>query len=107
MISIGLTARTEEEAADTAAGIIANAEGAMDIATTMNPRVFVDQDCEEATVEVEEVIRDFDEVIKDPAIKDFAKGNAMSVDNQDAGRSIIPGRNEDDLLITSASNTTS
>jgi len=95
MISIGLTARTEEKAADTAVGAIANAEEAMDIATTMEPPGFRDQDREEATTEADE------------AIKNPAKGNAMSADDKDAGQSIILGRNRDDLLITSANSTTS
>ena len=68
-ISIGLTAHTEEEVADTAAGVTTSAEEAMDTAVTVNSLLFVDQNHEEATVEVDE------------AIKDPAKGNAMSVDN--------------------------
>jgi len=94
-ISIGLTAHTEGEVADTAAEVIASAEEAMDTAITGNSLPFVDRDHEEATVGV-------DEDIKDPA-----KGDAMSAEGQDAGRSTIPGRNEDNLSITSASNTTS
>jgi hypothetical protein len=94
-ISIGLTARTEGEAADTAAEVTASAEEAMDTVTTVNPLPFVDQDYEETTVEI------------DGAIKGPARGDAMSVDDQDAGRSTIPGKNENDLSITSASNTTS
>lgn len=94
-ISIGLTAHTEGEVADTAAEVIASAEEAMDTAITGNSLPFVDRDHEEATVGV-------DEDIKEPA-----KGDAMSTEGQDAGRSTIPGRNEDDLSITSASSTTS
>ena len=94
-ISIRLTARTEGEVADTAAGVIASTEETTDTVTTGKSPPFVDQDREEATVGV------------DAAIKGPAKGDAMSVDDQGAGRSIIPGKNEDNRSITSASNTTS
>jgi hypothetical protein len=94
-ITTGLTAHTEGEVVDTAAEVIASAEEAMDTVTTVNSLHFVDQDYEEATVGL------------DGAIKGPAKGDAMSVDDQGAGRSTIPGRNEDNHSITSASNTTS
>lgn len=94
-ISIGLTAHTEGEVVDTAAEVIASAEEAMDTVTTVKLLTFVDQDREEATVGV------------DGDIKGPAKGDAMSVGDQGAGRSIIPRRNEDNHSITSASNTTS
>jgi hypothetical protein len=81
-ISIGLTVHTEEEVADTAAEATTSAKEAMDTATTVNSPPFVDRDREEDTVEV-------DEEIKGPA-----RGDAMSVDDQDAGRSIIQGKNK-------------
>lgn len=94
-ISIGLTAHTEGAVADTAAGVIASAEEAIDTVTIGNSRPFVDQDHEEATMEV------------NGAIKGPARGDAMSAESQDAGRSTIPGRNEDNHSITSGSSTTS
>lgn len=95
MINIGLTAHTEGEVAGTAVEVTTSAEEAMDTGATVNSLPFVDQDREEATAEVH------------GAIKDPAKGDAMSVDDQDAGRSIIPEKNENDPSTISASNTTS
>ncbi|KAG2000891.1 hypothetical protein GB937_010728 [Aspergillus fischeri] len=93
MISIRLIAHTEGEVVDTAAEIITSAREAMDMVTAVNSLPFVDQDHEEATVEV------------DGAIKGPAKGDAISVDDQDAGRSTILGKNKNNPLTTSASNT--
>jgi hypothetical protein len=95
MISIGLTAHTEEEVVDLAAEATTSAEEAIGTVTTANLLLFVDWDHEETTVEV------------DGTTKGPARGDAMSVESQDAGRSITPGRNEDNHSITSASNTTS
>jgi hypothetical protein len=53
-------------------------------------------------VEADEAIGDLDDTIKDPA-----KGNAMFADDKDAGQGIIPGKNKDDSLITSANITIS
>lgn len=87
----------EEEARfatlDTAAEVTASAEEVMDTVTTVNSLRFVDQDRQETTGEV------------DGAIKGPAKGDAISVDDQAAGRSIIPGKNENDPSTTPASNT--
>jgi hypothetical protein len=91
--------QTEEEARfatlDTAAEVITSAEEAMDPVTTVNSLPFVDQDREETTGEV------------DGAIMGPAEGDAISVGDQDAGRSIIPGKNENDPSTTPTSNTSS
>ncbi|KAJ6019518.1 hypothetical protein N7522_001585 [Penicillium canescens] len=94
---VGRIDKREDEARfatlDTAPEVTTSAEGVMDTATTVNSLPFVDQDREETTGEV------------DGAIKGPTKGDAISVDNQDAGRSIIPGKNEIDPLTTPANNT--
>jgi hypothetical protein len=78
---------------DTAAEVITSKEEATDPETTVSSLHFVDQDREETTGEVDE------------AIKGPPKGDAISVDDQDAGRSILPGKNENDPSTTPASNT--
>ncbi|KAJ6039209.1 hypothetical protein N7460_007241 [Penicillium canescens] len=94
---VGRVDQREEEATfatlDTAAEVTTSAEEVMDTATTVNSLPFVDKDREETTGEV------------DGAIKGPTKGDAISVDNQDAGRSIIPGKNKIDPLTTPANNT--
>ncbi|KAJ5743510.1 hypothetical protein N7533_010612 [Penicillium manginii] len=78
---------------DTAAEVITSKEEATDPETTVTSLHFVDQDREETTGEVNK------------AIKGPPKGDAISVDDQDAGRSILPGKNENDPSTTPASNT--
>lgn len=92
-INIGLTAHMEGEVAGTAAEVITSAEETIDTVTTVTTLPFREQDREKAIVEA------------DGGIKGPAKGDAMSVDDKDAGRNIIPGKNGNDPSTTSASNT--